>query len=65
MSDAILATNFMPAMPADAGSPTSSRMRARRRAGDSAGAPNSFCEAVTSRNASSSDSGSTSGVTDP
>ena len=37
MSDAILATSFTPAMPADAGRPTSSAMRARRRRRDVGG----------------------------
>ncbi len=62
-SDAIFAMNFTDAIPADAGSPTSSAMRRRRLIAISAALPNSDCEAVTSRNASSSDSGSTSGVT--
>ena len=63
-SDAILAVSFASAMPADAGSPSSLAMRPRIRAAMSAGEPNSCSDAVTSRNASSSDSGSTSGVTE-
>ena len=54
--------NFTAAMPADAGSPTSSAMRRRSLAARSAAVPNRRNDAVTSRNASSSDSGSQSGV---
>jgi len=59
---AIFAANFTGAMPAELGSPTSSAMRARIRVAISHGVPNSDWEPVTSRNASSSESGSTSGV---
>ncbi len=61
--DAIFARNLLGATPADAVRPVSARMRAfSLRATDVAsGSPHAF--SVTSRYASSSDSGSTSGVT--
>jgi hypothetical protein len=62
-SEAIFATNFTLAIPADEGSPTSAAIRFLSVAAISAAAPKSEQEAVTSRNASSSDSGSTRGVT--
>ena len=60
--DAILARNLFGATPADAVSRTSSRMRcfSRFATGVASGSPHRF--SVTSRYASSSDSGSTSGV---
>ena len=63
-SEAILATNFTSAMPAEAGSCTSlADPRAAARGRWRRPSPNSWRDAVTSRNASSSDSGSISGVT--
>ena len=62
-SEAIFATSFTSAIPAEAGSPSSSAIRRRRMVAIAAGGPNSLRQAVTSRKASSSDSGSTSGVT--
>ena len=61
--DAILARNLFGATPADAVRPVSSRMRSfsRRATSTPSGSPQAF--SVTSRYASSSDSGSTSGVT--
>ena len=61
-SEAILATSLVVATPTEAVSPTSSRTRSlieRAMAGPS---PNSSNEPVTSRNASSMEMGSTSGV---
>ena len=56
-------TNFTAAIPAEAGSPSSlGDPRADARGRSPPAAPNSCTEAVTSRNASSSDSGSISGV---
>jgi len=60
---AIFATNLQAAMPAEAGSSSSRAMRARRSAAIFAGGPNSPTDPVTSRNASSSERGSTRGVT--
>ena len=61
--DAIFARNLFGATPADAVSPCRSRIRAFRRFATrvASGSPHAF--SVTSRYASSSDSGSTSGVT--
>ena len=61
--DAIFARNLFGATPADAVRPVSARMRAfsRRATAVASGSPHAF--SVTSRYASSSDSGSTSGVT--
>ncbi len=61
-SEAIFATSLQAAMPADAGRPSSSAIRRRSRAAISAAEPSSLREAVTSRNASSSESGSQRGV---
>jgi hypothetical protein len=63
MSEAILATNFTPAIPAEAASRVFSRMCRRNWRAMSAALPNSARESVTSRKASSSDSGSINGVT--
>ena len=57
-SDAIFAISLQAAMPADDGSPSSPAMRARSARAMSAGAPKRLRDAVTSRKASSSDSGS-------
>ncbi len=62
-SEAIFATNFTGAIPADEGRPSSSAIRRRKARAMSPGAPKSRVDAVTSRNASSSESGSHSGVT--
>src|SRR5436309_13841243 len=61
--DAIFARNLFGATPADAVNPVSARIRSlsRRATGVASGSPHAF--SVTSRYASSSDSGSTSGVT--
>ena len=61
-SEAIFATNLFGATPADAVSPTSSRIRALIRRAISTPVPWRAREPVTSRNASSRDRGSTSGV---
>ena len=61
-SEAIFATNLLQAMPAEAGRRTSEAISRRSRAAMTAGEPKSPCDAVTSRNASSSESGSMSGV---
>jgi hypothetical protein len=61
-SDAILATNFTGAMPADAGKLSSSAVSERIRRAICAAGPNRPTDAVTSRKASSSDSASTRGV---
>jgi hypothetical protein len=61
-SEAILAANFTSAMPTLAVSCVRSRMRARMARACSSGGPSSVTERVTSRNASSSESPSTSGV---
>jgi uncharacterized Zn-finger protein len=63
-SDPIFATNFTDATPADAGSRSSSRMRWRSPWAITAGSPKSARDPVTSRKASSSDSGSMRSVTD-
>jgi hypothetical protein len=62
-SQAILATNLTEAMPADDGKPTSVAIRSRRLEAIRPGGPNRLTEAVTSKNASSRERGSISGVT--
>ena len=60
-----MAANFTGATPADAGSRSSSRIRRRSVAAMTAPSPKSARDPVTSRNASSRDSGSTRSVTEP
>ena len=62
-ADASLATNFVGATPTEQVSPSSSSTRRRMAAAMCPGRPCSRVAPETSRNASSSDSGSTSGVT--
>ena len=61
--DASLAMNFVGATPTEHGSRCSSRTRRRMSSAIPAGRPSNRCAPDTSRNASSRDSGSTSGVT--
>ena len=60
-SEATLAMNLLAASPAEAVSPVSVRMRALMRRTASGGGPHSVCVPVRSTNASSTDTGSTSG----
>jgi hypothetical protein len=64
-SEASLARNFDGATPTEHISPSCSRTLARRWAPIVAPSPKRRCDPVTSRNASSSDRASTSGVTSP
>ena len=61
-SDAILATSFVLATPTEAVSPTSARVSSLIRRAIDGPSPNSAADPVTSRNASSIEIGSTSGV---
>ena len=63
--DASFATYLVAAAPTDARSPVSLWMRSRNRVPICQGVPSSFRAPATSRNASSIESGSTSGVTSP
>jgi hypothetical protein len=63
-SDASFARNFVGATPTEQMTPTSRSTSARIFAAMAAGSPNSVVAPPTSRNASSSESGSTSGVYD-
>jgi hypothetical protein len=60
---AIFATIFVAAMPTDTASPVAARTRWRSSRPIASGGPRRLTDAVTSMNASSSDSGSTSGLT--
>ena len=61
-SDASFATNFVGATPIEHVTPTSRSTSARMRTAISRGSPNSIVAPPTSRNASSSEIGSTNGV---
>jgi hypothetical protein len=63
-TEASFATNFVAATPTEAVSPSSPWMVARIRSPMAGGGPNSRVAPPVSRNASSSDSGSTTGVID-
>ena len=62
-SEATLATDFVAATPQDTVRPVSRRTAARSQRAITAGSVPASTRCVTSRNASSSESGSTSGVT--
>jgi hypothetical protein len=62
MSEAIFAMNLLDAAPAETISPVSRRTASLIFRATSSAAPNSRSQPVTSRNASSMESGSTSGV---
>src|SRR5262249_60809288 len=63
-ADASCATNFVDATPAEQVTPTSASTVARIFEATAGGSPNSLVAPPTSRNASSSEIGSTSGVND-